>query len=354
MYRDLSDRIRSLILEKNLWGQFLAPERELATTYGVSRETVRKGLDELVREGLITRLQGKGILVSEKPAPQPSGQTVGRVMVATIGTTNSSSFLSGIAEVAGDSRWLATFSGVVIPSVRAEFLSGLSKGGADAVMLVSITDPRFVAEVLAIHRGPVVVLDHQFPGMPVINVMEDCAGGIGQAVQHLIALGHRRIGMIEHSPREANPWKYQGYVDAHRAARLPLDERLIIPSIPYFEAGHRATEQFQALAEPPTAIVACSDTQALGAWRGVEAAGLRVGRDVAIVGYGDTAIQNGMAQDLSSVHFDPVEMGRTAMRQAMAAVAAGTRAESLVLAPVELVIRASSRDVHPAAVKTQN
>ncbi|HOX06904.1 MAG TPA: GntR family transcriptional regulator [Planctomycetota bacterium] len=347
MSQEVAKRLRLIIDEQNLWGKLLAPERELADAFGVSRDTVRKGLDELEREGLISRRQGLGTQVRAREGLTP-GQALGQVLVGC-GTGSASEFMSGIAEVAGAERWLAAFGNLVMASGRAEFSARLAAGGVDGVILLSITDPRTVQELQAAWSGPLVLVDHYFPELPVTGVMEDCAGGIRRAVEHLLALGHRRIAYVEPSQRGLNPWKYRGYAEALAAAGIPMDESLVGQAAPQFDAGQRAGERLLALADPPTAVVACSDRVAWGVWRAAELAGRKVGADLALVGYGDDSAVSGLGQELSSVAFDPAELGRRAVRTILDLRAGRAKPGGLVLVPTELVIRESSRNVRRPA-----
>jgi len=344
MSQEVASRVRLLIEEQELWGKFLAPERELAEAFGVSRDTVRKGLEELEREGVISRRQGLGTQVrAREEAGAGRGPAAGQVLVGC-GTGGASALMSGIAEVAGAERWLAAFGNLVTASGRADFSARLGAGGVDGVILLSVSDARTVRELTAAWSGPVVLADHHFPELPVTGVMEDCAGGIRRAVEHLLALGHRRIGYVEPSRRELNPWKFQGYGEALAAAGLPLDESLIGQAAPQFEAGQLAGERLLALADPPTAIVACCDRVAWGVWRAAEFAGREVGRDLALVGYGDDAGVSGLGEELSSVAYDAAEIGRRALGRLIEERAGRARPGEVVLVPTELVVRQSSCD----------
>ncbi|MHC4916030.1 MAG: substrate-binding domain-containing protein [Planctomycetota bacterium] len=348
MYKEVARRLRGMIEEQDLWGKLLSPERDLASAFGVSRDTVRKGLEELEREGLITRRQGLGTLV-RPPGGPASGLAAGNLLVGCA-AAGGAEFISGIAEVAGRQQWLSSFSSLVTPGGRKEFAAALAGGGIDGVALLSVSDRRTLEEVREIWHGPLVLVDHHFGDLPVTSVMEDCVGGVAAAVEHLLSLGHRRVGYISHSRRELNPWKLQGYFRALEGAGIAGDEALVVGAAPTFEAGQTAAEQLLALPRPPTAIVTCSDRQAWGAWRAAELAGRTVGRDIALVGYGDTSAVAGMGHELSSVAFDPVEMGREAMRRVARLARGEERPGQLVLIPTELRVRESSKDARPPAV----
>jgi len=347
MYQEVAQRIRNLIEDEALWGRYLAPERELAELFGVSRDTVRKGLEELQQEGLVLRRQGLGTRVLPGGAAGP-GQARGQVLVGC-SAGHGAEFISGIAEVAGQRQWLACFCNLITPAGRADFASKLAESGCDGAVLLSENHRPSVEELLAAWAGPLVLVDHHFPELPVTSVMEDCTGGVRGAVGHLVELGHRRIGYVGHSRRELNPWKEDGYLEAMRAAGL-ADEGLLVRAAPTFEAGQQAAGELFAQDSPPTAIVASSDRQAWGVWRAAELAGLRVGKDFALVGYGDTSAAAGLGHELSSVAFDQVELGRQAMNSIQALKTGDARPGELVLVPASLVVRESSKNARPAPV----
>jgi LacI family transcriptional regulator len=349
MYKELASRLREMIDEQDLWGQFLAPERDLAASFGVSRDTVRKGLDELESEGLISRRQGLGTQVRSRGGVTP-GRAVGNLLVGCAAGSGAE-FISGIAEVAGREQWLSNFCSLMTPGGRSEFAARLAEAGVDGVVLLSANDRRTVEEVLRDWDGPVVLVDHHFENLPVTSVMEDCIGGVRAAVGHLAALGHRRIAFISHTRPELNPWKVLGYREGLAAAGIPADEGLVLPAAPTFESGQAAAEKLLALPHPPTAIVASSDRQAWGAWRAAELAGRTVGSDFALVGYGDTSVVAGMGHELSSVSFDPVELGREAMRRIARLARGDEKPGELALISVELRVRESSKDARPPAAE---
>ncbi len=350
MYQEVARRIRDLIEDEELWGRYLAPERELAELFGVSRDTVRKGMEELQQEGLVVRRQGLGTRVIPRGAAGP-GQARGQILVGC-SAGHGAEFISGIAEVAGGRQWLACFCNLVTPAGRADFAVKLSDGGYDGVVLLSDTHRRSVEELLAAWKGPLVLVDHHFPELPVTSVMEDCTGGVRRAVGHLLELGHRRIGYVGHSRRELNPWKEDGYLEAMRAAGLAHD-RLLARAALTFEAGQQAAEELFAQPSPPTAIVASSDRQAWGVWRAAELAGRQVGKDFALVGYGDTSAAAGLGHELSSVAFDQVELGRRAMLGLHALRTNAARPGELLLVPTSLVVRESSKNARPVTVKQE-
>jgi alanine racemase len=125
------------------------------------------------------------------------------------------------------------------------------------------------------------------------------------AVQHLVSLGHRRIGFVTGEPRLiVVQRKLAGYRAAVKAAGLPFDESLVVETMFGAEAGQAATAGL--LDAGATAAIAASDMLALGTIRGARDLGLSVPRDWSVVGYDDTALMAYADPPLSTVR-QPIE-----------------------------------------------
>ncbi len=351
MYHEVSARIRQLIKDKELWDQYLAPERDLAGLFGVSRETIRRGLAQLEAEGTVSRRHGQGTLV--RPRKQSRAKRAeARVLVASysqVAGGYGSTMLSGLTDRAGQARWGLSFVNLTIPAVRQEFQKSLRNREADGLLLLSMTDREMVEEILGVWSGPAVLADHHFAELPLTGVIDDSEGGARLAVEHLLALGHRRIGYVEITRRERNPWRYSGYAGALRDAGVEPDESLVARAFGSFEAGQVAGQELLARPEPPTAVFAFDDLRAWGVWRAAESRGLEVGRNFALVGFGDTAAQAGFPEELSSVRFDGRELGRLAIDKLGELMAGKGRPGELVKVPTELMVRRSSQNARSGA-----
>jgi DNA-binding LacI/PurR family transcriptional regulator len=116
-----------------------------------------------------------------------------------------------------------------------------------------------------------------------------------QAIQHLVDLGHTRIAYV--SDYLDSPFGFQASARRLEGYREVLSKNDILIREDYHKQGehgrhpaHRLTEELLALDEPPTAIFAASDTQALGVIEAIEEMGLKVPDDVSVVGYDDIEI----------------------------------------------------------------
>lgn len=112
--------------------------------------------------------------------------------------------------------------------------------------------------------------------------------GFHQATAHLLALGHRRIAMINASLElNFSHHRLEGYYRALKEANVSPDPELLEEGDLSEEAGFQATKRLLALQEPPTAVLCANDPMALGALHALRERGLRAGREVSIIGYDD-------------------------------------------------------------------
>ena len=177
------------------------------------------------------------------------------------------------------------------------------------------------------------------PAHPWVDV--DGAAGTAAAVEHLTARGHRRIAFLGSS----NDFGFasdrrRGYERGLEAAEIGIDAALAVGVADDVEAAV-ASERLLAGENPPSAIVAATDALALGAYRGVRAAGAEVGAGgVGVVGFDDTPMAALVSPSLSSVH-QPLDEAARVLVRLLAERIRGKSPDGVLLEP-ELVVRESS------------
>jgi LacI family transcriptional regulator, galactose operon repressor len=141
---------------------------------------------------------------------------------------------------------------------------------------------------LAEFRVPFVLIDRAVPGVDCDLVLGDSAGGARQLVDHLVTLGHRRIGFIVESDDVSTARdRRSGYEAALNAAGIALDPGLVANAPPDPSGGSAGMTRLLELEERPTAVFTVNNLVALGAIEAVRAAGLEVPDDVALVCFDD-------------------------------------------------------------------
>jgi len=190
---------------------------------------------------------------------------------------------------------------------------------------------------------PAVRIGRAPPGSSVLAVDGDDEQGACAAVSHLIALGHRRVGMVAN----ANP-KYtvtstriRGYRQALAEHGLPFDETLLTIGHFSLQSGQEATARLLDLPVPPTAIFVSSDRMALGAMHEVHDRGLRIPEDIAIVGYDDLFLAAHTSPPLTSVRAPIDAMSARATQMLIDTIRGECVEPRQVILPTELIVRQS-------------
>jgi LacI family transcriptional regulator len=135
---------------------------------------------------------------------------------------------------------------------------------------------------------PFVLIDRTVDGADADAVIGDSTGGARLLVEHLIGLGHERIGLIVEGDEVSTAReRRKGYEDALNAADLSLDPALVEVQAPDPDGGFLGMSRLLAMDEPPSAVFAVNNLVALGAIEAVRDAGLEVPDDVALVCFDD-------------------------------------------------------------------
>lgn len=197
-------------------------------------------------------------------------------------------------------------------------------------------------------EGVPVVLQGSLPGVDLPSVDVDNRAGAQRAVEHLLALGHRRVGMITNAPlgytsaRE----RLDGYEAALRGAGIEPNPDWVVEGGFDAPSGNRAMERLLARLEPDAVFVA-SDVVALGAITALRHARRRVPDDVSLVGFDDIPLAAYLDPPLTTVRLPAYELGHAvgrALLDRIAVPAVPTR----TLLPTELVVRASTAPPKPS------
>jgi len=162
---------------------------------------------------------------------------------------------------------------------------------------------------------PTVFLDIGKVGPQVSNIRVDYAGGIRQAVEHLLHLGHRRIAFI------GGPAHLMSAELRHRAFAKVMGQNesfegakgIFCEGDFKLESGQRAVKKLLASDQRPTAILAANDMMAVGALRELKRNGLRVPEDVSLIGCDDIWLASLTEPPLTTIAIPRVEIGRAAV-----------------------------------------
>jgi LacI family transcriptional regulator len=217
------------------------------------------------------------------------------------------------------------------------YLSRISGTLTDGSILVTPS----VVEIPA--GAPVVAVDPLTTSTGVPAVSSDNLAGAIMATEHLIGLGHRRIGFIGgRSDLESARLREHGYREALAAAGLGADPGLMRSGGYHAEEAAQAARELLDLREPPTAIFAASDLMAIQTMRVAVAAGLPVPHDLSIIGFDNVPESALTAPPLSTIDQSIQRMGAEAIRMLLALIDGTAPAETRICLPTHIVSRAST------------
>ncbi len=207
-----------------------------------------------------------------------------------------------------------------------------------------VSGPRDDDDELAalVRDGFPVVIQGWRADLDAPSVDVDNRAGARGALEHLIGLGHRRIGCITNAPLHytAAVERLGGYRDALESAGIGYEPGLVIEGAFDAASGHVGMAELLRHGRP-TAVFVASDVVAIGALRGLRDAGLPVPGDVAVVGFDDIPIAAHVDPPLTTVHLPARALGETAGRLLLDRIA-GRPVPSRTLLPTELIVRDSS------------
>ncbi|MHC3472311.1 LacI family DNA-binding transcriptional regulator [Streptomyces sp. 7R007] len=253
--------------------------------------------------------------------------------------------IRGVEEVAH-----AAGVGTVVSAIHGrsgdarEWMRNLRARASDGVVLVTSALEPVLHEELRALGVPLVVVDPA--GSPALDVptigAANWAGGMA-ATEHLLSLGHRRIGLIAGPPRLlCSRARFDGYRAALEGAGIAVDESLVVPGDFHPESGFTGCNALLDLPEPPTAVFAASDQMALGAIEALRRRGLRVPEDLSLVGFDDLPEVRWSAPPLTTVRQPLAEMGKLAVRTVLSLARDERPDAARVELGTELVIRSST------------
>jgi len=185
----------------------------------------------------------------------------------------------------------------------------LRKGIRGVIMRCSRFNRALIAEI-AEEGFPSVVVAAEFDDPQINFVRGDSYPSSRQAVEHLLGLGHRRIGLVVHNiPDSDHADRRRAYDDALYCKGIKLDPSLVMELPASVQSGEQAVDTLLGLPDPPTAIFATNPMTALGLMRRAQERGIVVPRDLSVVGVDDSDVRMHVWPRLSAVTQDASAIG---------------------------------------------
>lgn len=227
---------------------------------------------------------------------------------------------------------------------EAEYLSVVVQKQVDGVLLVPAASAPESAAFLRERSVPFVVLDRRIRGVTVDNVRGDSEQGNYDLAAHLLALGHRRIAMLSGPPAVTTAAdRVAGYRRALADYSVPVDDALILHGPYTLDSGYALAQAVLNLEPRPTALIAANNFIAIGALRGLRAAGVSVPQDMSMVAFDDLPEAIVIDPFFTVVAQPAYEMGQKAMSLLLRRLAGGgPETPQEIILPTQLIVRESS------------
>ncbi|WP_235054566.1 LacI family DNA-binding transcriptional regulator [Novosphingobium lindaniclasticum] len=295
---------------------------DVARHAGVSPMTVSRVINDHEAVRSVTRERVKQSIEALNYAPSAAARTLAGGDELRIGLVYSNPSASYLSELLVGSLDQARHSNVHLlveqfeeEASIAEFVQHLQRGRLDGIILPPpLCDlPEMVAALQAVDLPIVSVATSYSPeGISVVSI--DDFSAAREMTQHLISLGHARIGFIKGNPNQcATERRYEGYLAALSEAGLELEPSLVSQGFFTYRSGLDAAEQILDLSEPPTAIFASNDDMAAATVAVAHRRGMDVPGDLTVCGFDDTLMATAIWPELTTIRQPIQAMSRAAM-----------------------------------------
>jgi len=335
-----------------------APKRErvtmavIAAAADVSVPTVSKVLNGRGDVAAETRVRVESVLGelgyarSSRRKPQPARLID---LVCTEFSPWAAEIIRGASAVALAANCRIAVTAVTDDADVDHWLRSLTASRTDGVILVLTELSPAHRNRLASLQVPVVIVDPV--GQPDTEVLTvgaaNWAGGLA-ATEHLLELGHRRIGTITGSPAVlCSQARLDGYRAALERVGLGLDPDLVRTGDFHYQSALTAASAMLELPDPPTAIFAASDVQAMGVYEAARQHGLLLPQDLSVVGFDDVPMAQWMSPPLTTVRQPLAEMATLATQTLLEGDTTGL--QNRVELATALVVRSSTQGPAGAA-----
>lgn len=372
LYIRLEELLKAEIARDFAPNQRFHSVRQLTGRHDVSTITVTRALRDLVEGGYLYSQRGKGMFVAQRQDNAPYSamehsstkrqKTTGELTISIplMRTFNeilkepeglSKDYLGGIADAAREHGAVVEFQ--LVPLERTtEYIGNLiENGGPDHGVILYGSTESFYSKFLdkAIYRGiPYVALQperglnwQQIEQRNIHYVTTNQQGGLRQATEHLLELGHRRIAYWQHNRTAFT--RLAGFRQALCHAGATVDEALIECDFNFDISCVPALRQL--ISAGATALVTASDYIAIKVLREAKQAGIDIPGQLSVTGFDDNPVAQDLAPALTTVFVDRYETGRQVTLALLKQVnhPEKTSERYQVMTPAKLVVRESTR-----------
>jgi GntR family transcriptional regulator, arabinose operon transcriptional repressor len=353
-YQKLKDYLTGVIKSEELkTGEKISSENELAEKFDISRHTVRQAISELVNEGWLYRVQGKGTFVNRLPNHKPNEvKTIG-VVTTYLGDYIFPSIIrgiDGILSVNGYNIVLGcTYNQHEKERVCLENLLNQNIGG----LIVEPTKSALPNPNIELYRQfsnsgiPILFIHGSYKELDYSYVVEDDIEAGYLATKHLISLGHEKIAGIFKMDDIQGHFRFSGFQKAQLENGLKLSDSRIL----WFETEEMDIKfksggtKLEKLLSQCTSIVCYNDQIALKVMDIAREKGLKIPEDLSIVSFDDSQLAVASEIKLTTIAHPKEELGEEAAKAMINMIERTKDYYDLKIQP-ELIVRGSTANKH--------
>ncbi len=338
-YVEIMNFIINYIQNKNLKpGDKILSENEISKLFKVTKVTASRALNELVNEGILYRIQGKGsffagfkkevsnILVFFPIASYYDPYFTGPLLNTFFHSIDSNGLNLSMYYFKDNEKITE------IPNLK----------NCKVIVVAALNKNEGISEDLLNKLNIPVIYLSSHPEVPVSYVAFDNKNGAKKAIEYFINMGHRKIAYFSAEEKQniSNEERKQGYIEALEENKIR--EKVILKGSYTEESGYDLAREILKLKDRPSAILCANDLIAIGAIHYFSEKSVKVPDDISIIGFGNYKISRFTKVPLTTVSLPIEEMGKKLGELVMKKVRRkGSKKMERIILPTELIIRKS-------------
>jgi LacI family transcriptional regulator len=323
----------------------------IAKKTGVSKTTVSRVLnnrpyvDALTKQKILDFIEETGFTPQKSAINLSVGKTnIIGLLVPSLSNPYSLTVIQGVAEkIAQGNYELMLYTTGLSETNQKRFLQKISTKNVDGLIVLLPRDSSDLEKQLVISNLPIVLIDHRGIDTHLHSISVTNEKGSYDATEHLIGLGHERIGFITGvMDFGCSRDRLQGYQVSLANHGIPYTSEYVSEGDFTESSGYKAARKLLSLPNRPTAIFCSNDDMAIGAMRAAQEKGLKLPSDLSLVGFDDTVRASMAYPPLTTIKQPLFKMGETAAVLVKSLIDGETVESVNIVLNTELIIRGSS------------
>jgi len=247
-------------------------------------------------------------------------------------------------ELALQHKYRSVFANTNYNPARMETcIQGMLEQKVEGIAIMTSEMSPHLIRMIADRGIPMIFLDEPVSQKNLSSIVVDYKSGIDQAIDHITALGHKRIAFLSGPQNLRSAALRQNvFLQAMREKGIAMDDDWMVLGNHRVDGGYAAMQKVLQLDPRPTAVIASNDLSAIGAISAIYEAGLQVPHDISVVGFDDIEISSAFNPPLTTVRLSRAEIATRAFFALFSACNSRSSPKAEHLVPTELIIRRST------------